>query len=249
MQTKINIRNIFEAFIIILIIADLVMLMLITFTTVSPSLYISVIYFDLVVCIILFLDFIHRMQQETDKKQFIKHNWPDIIAMIPFDIFALNSSYLFLARFLRIFRLARLFALFRREWKYISSFFKQTHINFAFGMLLFTLFAGTIIFYIVEHGTNPSIHSFWDALWFTVTTMVAGNSNISPVTYDGEAVSVLMMLIGISFVGVLTASLASWLMSKSKKTEDEREQRIKNIETSLLDIKEDINELKELLKK
>jgi voltage-gated potassium channel len=142
-----------------------------------------------------------------------------------------------------------LFALFRREWKYISSFFKQTHINFAFGMLLFTLFAGTIIFYIVENGSNPSIHSFWDAMWFTVTTMVAGNSNISPVTYNGEAISVLMMLIGVSFVGVLTASLASWLMSKSKKTEDEREERIKNIETSILDIRDDIRDLKDLLKK
>lgn len=86
-------------------------------------------------------------------------------------------------------------------------------------------------------------------MWFTVTTMVAGNSNISPVTYDGEAVSVLMMLVGISFVGVLTASLASWLMSKSKKTEDEREKRIENIETSLQDIKKDLAELTDLLKK
>ena len=188
------------------------------------------------------------MQQEPDKKHFIKHNWPDIIAMIPFDIFALNPSYIFFVRFLRIFRLARLFALFRREWKYISSFFEQTHINFAFGMLLFTLFAGTIIFYIVEHGTNPSIDSFWDAMWFTVTTMVAGNSNITPVTLDGEAVSVLMMLVGISFVGVLTASLASWLMNRSQKAEDEREERIKNMESSLQVIKDDISELKELLK-
>ncbi len=249
MESKINIRNIFEAFIIILIIADLVMLMLITFTNVNSSLYVSIIYFDLMVCVILFFDFIYRMRRETDKKQFIKENWPDIIAMIPFDIFALDPTYVFFARFLRIFRLARLFALFRREWKYISSFFKQTHINFAFGMLLFTLFAGTIIFYIVENGVNPSIHSFWDAMWFTVTTMVAGNSNISPATYDGEAISVLMMLIGVSFVGVLTASLASWLMSKSQKTEDEREERIKNIETSLQDIKKEIAALSDLLKK
>jgi voltage-gated potassium channel len=248
MKTKINIRNIFEAFIIILIIADLVMLMLITFTTVNSSLLISVIYFDLVVCIILFFDFIYRMRQETDKKQFIKHNWPDIIAMIPFDLFSLDPSYVFFARFLRLFRLVRLFALFRREWKYISSFFKQTHINFALGMLLFTLFAGTIIFYMVENGINPGIHSFWDAMWFTVTTMIAGNSNIAPVTYDGEAISVLMMVIGVSFVGILTASLASWLMSKSQKTEDDREARLNNIETSLKDIKDEIIELKDLLK-
>ena len=185
--------------------------MLITFTTVSHSFFTTIIYFDLVVCIILFFDFIYRMRKEEDKKAFIKHNWPDIIAMIPFDILSLSQSYVFYARFFRLFRLVRLLALFRREWKYISSFFKQTHINLAIGMLLFTVFAGTIIFYLIEHGTNPAVHTIWDSMWFTITTMITGNSDINPHTYYGEIVSVLMMIIGIAFVGILTASLASWL--------------------------------------
>ena len=151
--------------------------------------------------------------------------------------------------FLDYFRLIRLFALFRREWKYISSFFKQTHINFAIGMLLFTVFAGTIIFYLIEHGTNPAVHTIWDSMWFTITTMITGNSDINPLTYDGEIVSVLMMIIGIAFVGILTASLASYLINKSNKTEDDLEkERIKNIENSMDDIKNEIIELKELLK-
>ena len=247
MKTKINLRNLFEAFIIVLIIVDLVLLMLITFTTVSPSLFTIIIYFDLLVCIILFFDFIYRMRQEEDKKAFIKQNWPDIIAMIPLDIFSLSPSYIFFARFFRLFRLVRLFTLFRREWKYISSFFRQTHINFAIGMLLFTIFAGTILFYLLENGTNPEVHTIWDAMLFTITTMLTGNSNINPVTQFGEVIAVLMILIGISFIGILTASLASWLMSKSKKTEEIREKRIKNIETSMEDIKNEIREIKDLL--
>ena len=247
MKTNINLRNIFEAFIIILIIVDLVLLMLITFTNVSHSLLITIIYFDLVVCIILFFDFIYRMQQEDDKKAFIKHNWPDIIAMIPFDILPISQKYIFIARF---FRLARLVTLFRREWKYISSFFKQTHINIAIGMLLFTVFAGTILFYLLEHGTNPGVHTIWDAMWFTVTTMLTGNSDINPVTPDGEVISVLMIIMGISFVGILTASLASWLIKKSNKEENDiEEERLKNIEKSMDDIKNEIMELKDLLKK
>jgi voltage-gated potassium channel len=249
MKTRINLRNIIEAFIIILIIVDLVLLMLITFTTVSQSLFTTIIYFDLMVCIILFFDFIYRMQQEEDKKAFIKHNWPDIIAMIPFDILSLSPSYIFFARFFRLFRLIRLLTLFRREWKYISSFFKQTHINIAIGMLLFTVFAGTILFYLLEHGINQGVHTIWDAMWYTVTTMLTGNSNINPVTPDGEVISVLMIIMGISFVGILTASLASWLIKKSTKTEDDIEEgRLKNIETSMDDIKNEIIELKELLK-
>ena len=199
------------------------------------------------VCIILFFDFIYRMQQEDDKKAFIKHNWPDIIAMIPFDILPIPQKYIFIARF---FRLARLVTLFRREWKYISSFFKQTHINIAIGMLLFTVFAGTILFYLLEHGINPGVHTIWDAMWFTVTTMLTGNSDINPVTPDGEVISVLMIIMGISFVGILTASLASWLIKKSNKEENDiEEERLKNIEKSMDDIKNEIMELKDLLKK
>ena len=124
------------------------------------------------------------MRQEEDKRAFIKNNWPDIIAMIPFDIFSFSSTiFVFrLFRFVRLLRFVRLFALFRREWKYISSFFKQTHINFAIGMLLFTVLAGTIIFYVIEHGTNPAVHTLWDSMWFTMTTMISGNSNIIPDT-------------------------------------------------------------------
>ena len=251
MKSKINIRNIFEAFIIILILVDMVLLMLITFSSVSPSLFTTIIYFDLFVCVILFFDFIYRMRQEEDKKAFIKKNWPDIIAMIPFDIFSFTSNVfvLRLFRFIRLLRFIRLIALFRREWKYISGFFNQTHINFAIGMLLFTVLAGTIIFYLIEHGTNPNVHTLWDAMWFTLTTMIAGNSAFRPYTPIGEGISVLMMIIGLAFIGILTASLASWLINKSKKSDIDREDhRLKEIETSINDIKNDIGELKEFLK-
>lgn len=266
MNLKLSIKNIFEAFIIILIIVDLVLLMFVTFSSVNQSMFITIIYFDLLVCIILFFDFVHRMQECEDKKLFFKKNWPDIIAMIPLDILyfspvSLPPNYMFIAR---LFRFARLITLFRREWKYVSSFFKQTHINFAIGMLLFTMFAGTILFYLVEHGTNPDVHSLGDAMWFTITTMIAGNSNIVPITYYGEGISVLMMVIGISFVGILTASLASWLINKSTEDDLEKnklediEKKLKNIKTdinelkqierSIIDIKKDINELKNILK-
>lgn len=255
---KVNVRNIFQAFIIVLIIVDLVLLMFVTFSSVSQSIFITIIYFDLLVCIILFFDFIYRMQKREDKKAFIKKNWPDIIAMLPLDILyfspvSLPPNYMFIAR---LFRFLRLVALFRREWKYVSSFFKQTHINFAIGMLLFTMLAGTILFYLVEHSVNPEVHTFWDALWFTLTTMISGNSSIVPITYYGEGISVLMMIIGISFVGILTASLASWLINKSKSTEEDSDERklesietkIESIETTMTNIKNDIDELKDILK-
>ncbi len=86
-------------------------------------------------------------------------------------------------------------------------------------------------------------------MWFTLTTMISGNSNITPDTYIGEAISILMMIIGLSFIGILTASLASWFINRSRKSDVDREDhRLKEIETSINDIKNDMSELKELLK-
>ena len=61
MDTRINLRTIFEAIIIILIIVDIVLLILITFYNVYPSLYNTIINFDSS-DVILFFDFIYRMK-------------------------------------------------------------------------------------------------------------------------------------------------------------------------------------------
>ena len=125
-------RNIFEAFIITLIIVDMVLLMLITFVNVVQSLLISIIYFDLFVCFILFIDFIYRMRQEDDNRKFIKRNWPDIVAMLPLDILFFlhfNISHMFyFIRFLRLLRLVRLVALFRRNGSIYLDFLSR-HIS------------------------------------------------------------------------------------------------------------------------
>jgi len=85
--------------------------------------------------------------------------------------------------------------------------------------------------------------------WFTITIMLTGNSAFNPDTQIGKVTSVIIIIIGISFVGILTASLASWLISKSNKIQnDKEEERLKNIETSMDEIKNEIIELKKLLK-
>lgn len=251
MKTKINIRSIFEAIIIILIIADIVLLILITFYDLNPYLTNIIIDFDLAVCVVLFFDFIYRMRKEENKWSFIKKNWPDIIAMIPFDFFALRLFRLFrLVRILRLIRLVRIFALFRRDLKYILDFFRETHLDFAVGVLIFTIFSGTIIFYILENGYNPGVHSLWDSLWFTITTTVSGNSDINPDTFYGRLIAVPMMVIGITFIGMLTASIASHFVKKTGKSQSkEEESEINELKKLVIDLQSEIQELNYLIKK
>lgn len=72
---ELSLRSVFDALIIILIIVDIVLLILITFYNLNPYFVNLIIYFDLMVCVILFIDFIYRMNKANeDKYTFIKKN-------------------------------------------------------------------------------------------------------------------------------------------------------------------------------
>jgi len=59
------------------------------------------------------------------------------------------------------------------------------------------------------------ITTFGDALWWSITTVTTvGYGDLSPVTGTGRAIAVLLMIGGISLVGVVTASLASWIIQR-----------------------------------
>jgi voltage-gated potassium channel len=67
---------------------------------------------------------------------------------------------------------------------------------------------------------GATINSFGKALWWSITTVTTvGYGDLYPVTVTGRVIAVLLMLGGISLVGVLTASLASWIVQRVAETE------------------------------
>jgi voltage-gated potassium channel len=64
------------------------------------------------------------------------------------------------------------------------------------------------------------IDSFGKALWWSITTVTTvGYGDLYPVTVTGRVIAVMLMLGGISLVGVVTASLASWIVQRVSETE------------------------------
>ena len=59
------------------------------------------------------------------------------------------------------------------------------------------------------------IKNFGDALWWAVTTVTTvGYGDLTPVTTTGRLVAVALMIAGISLLGVVTATLASWIIER-----------------------------------
>lgn len=77
-----------------------------------------------------------------------------------------------------------------------------------------------------ERGVAGSnISNFGDALWWAiVTTTTVGYGDFYPVTLTGRIVSGALMVLGISLIGVVTASVAAWFVRLTTAESDEREE-------------------------
>ena len=77
-------------------------------------------------------------------------------------------------------------------------------------MTLVVIIAGMIGMALFEKGKNPSIDSIGDTIWWTfVTITTVGYGDIFPVTTGGRVVGVMVMVFGIGFLGMFTATIAS----------------------------------------
>ncbi len=69
---------------------------------------------------------------------------------------------------------------------------------------------------------GANIETFRDAVWWSFTTvMTVGYGDRFPVTDAGRVVAVALMVSGIALLGVVTASIASWLLERVAEAEEE----------------------------
>ena len=64
---------------------------------------------------------------------------------------------------------------------------------------------------------DPSAHikNFGDAVWWSITTITTvGYGDFYPVTTRGRLVAVLLMIGGISLIGMITATVATWIVQR-----------------------------------
>jgi voltage-gated potassium channel len=84
---------------------------------------------------------------------------------------------------------------------------------------LFISYIAAIQITISERSIEGSnIKTFSDGLWWAVTTVTTvGYGDRYPTTTEGRMLAVLLMITGISLVGVITASVAAWFVKMSQE--------------------------------
>jgi len=143
------------------------------------------------------------------------------------DLLAILPSYRPL-RILRIFVLFRVFKLLRYT-KSINQFVevlanKRFELYTLLFLLLFITTTAGIAIYVFEETKNPDITTLFDAFyWALVTISTVGYGDISPVTQEGKAVSMLIIVSGIAMISFVTSVIVS---AFSEKLDELKENRI-----------------------
>lgn len=86
---------------------------------------------------------------------------------------------------------------------------------------LFVAYIAAVQITITERFVEGSnIKNFADGFWWAITTVTTvGYGDRYPTTTEGRLLAVMLMFMGISLVGVITASVAAWFVKMSQDAE------------------------------
>jgi voltage-gated potassium channel len=184
--------------------------------TERERLYLGV--FDLIVVVILAVDFVVRLKSSKDKSKFILRHLYEFPAMVPLLLTgtaADSSTLLYYVRLIALFRLGRLYN--------IISYIDGSELIILASMSACSIIFGGFAIYIAEAGkADSSINNLYDALWWsveTITTVAYGE--YYPVTFTGRIIASFMMFAAIAFLWTFVGALGSRFIEKRlRKRED-----------------------------
>ncbi len=186
-----------------------------SFFILPPSIKELLQYFDFGVCVFFFFEFLYQLFTTSDKKNYLKWGWLDLLSSIPM------IDTLRYARVVRVVRIIRII----RTFKTVNSFLHHVYFNKAKGalasvfvlailMLLFT----SIAILQVETDPNSNIKTAEDALWWSYTTITTvGYGDKFPITTEGRLIAIILMTFGVGMFGTFTAYIASLFVKPTDK--------------------------------
>ncbi len=147
---------------------------------------------------------------------------------------------------LRLMRFLTIIALIQRN---AGSILRGRVVIYTVGATALTIFVAALAVFDAERGSGGPIDSFGDALWWAfVTITTVGYGDYVPVTAIGRVVAVGLMIGGIALIGVVTATLASWIVERvsldTERTATATEAQVDALRGEIAELKEMIRDLR-----
>lgn len=160
------------------------------------------------------VDLIIKLVISPNRGNYLRRHWLEVLVVV--------------VPFFRPLRILRIFVFGSRAWVGIR---RLVNVDFLLVYGVGLVFIAATIVTSVEGGVGASIHSFADALWWSVVTITTvGYGDVVPITLVGKAVAVVLMLGGIAFFSGVTANLATFLIRRKEPEKDDIIKLVKEVE-------------------
>lgn len=112
-------------------------------------------------------------------------------------------------------RLLRVFLLLRKALRNVST---EKVASSIVSVVVFVVLASAFLVWRVEYNApGASITTFRDAIWWAVvTTTTVGYGDYTPVTAQGRAIAIVVMIVGVGLIGTVSATAAAWFVNRRK---------------------------------
>ena len=169
----------------------------------------------------------------------LRAHWLDVlIVVITVPLFTEVLAWLRMARFLR---LARLGALTARALQAERRLTSGDSLRIAAILTLTAIVIGAAAETAVEAGEFTSL---WEGIWWAVVTVTTvGYGDVTPTSVSGQLIGMVLMFVGIGFLSLLTAAIASRFVREENEDElAEVMEALRRIEADLAALKSGLSD-------
>ena len=152
------------------------------------------------------------------KRAALRAHWLDTaIVVVSIPLYGRLLSSMRLVRLARLMRLVRAGVIIGRSLQAERRLSSANVFRFAaLGTIFLTVLAGSV----QATFDSGDFKTYWDGVWWAVVTVTTvGYGDIYPTTVTGRLVAIVVMLVGVGFLAVLTATIASYFVKADRGDE------------------------------
>ena len=228
-----------------LVIIDILLILGSVLFKLGPEYITFILLFDAIVCIVLIIEFIRKLQKSENRRMFFRKNWLALLASLPVALLILPflSYAAYAYPLIVLIRILNLILLIKVISKVTEKFLDATYLDKIIAVFIVLLLGSTFVLYCFD----PNITSIFQAVWFvfqTITTV--GYGDIIPSSPAGQFIGLVLIIAGVLMFSMVTASFGYLFTEKIFKDENvEFNQKANAIKENLHETRFQIDEIKE----